>query len=83
MGKVLEWYRTVKELLYTIFFIVLIRAAALRKGETEMKKYYVWEVWTGDGKYLGYFLENEKDHADMFARAYDGKVVKSVRFTEV
>lgn len=48
-----------------------------------MKKYYVWEVWTGDGKYLGYFLENEKDHADMFARAYDGKVVKSVRFTEV
>lgn len=47
------------------------------------EKYYVWEVWTGDGKYLGYFLENEKDHADMFARAYNGKVVKSVRFTEV
>ena len=35
--KVLHWYRTVKELLYTVFFIVLIRAAALRKGETEMK----------------------------------------------
>lgn len=38
--KVLEWYRTVKELLYTVFFIVLIWAAALRKGETKMKKLY-------------------------------------------
>ena len=81
VGKVLLLYRTSRKVGSVYFF--LIWAAALRKGETEMKKYYVWEVWTGDGKYLGYFLENEKDHADMFARAYDGKVVKSVRFTEV
>ncbi len=48
-----------------------------------MKKFYVWEVWTSDGKYVGYFLKNEKDHADMLARAYNGKVVKAVRYTEV
>ena len=48
-----------------------------------MKKFYVWEVWTSDGKYVGYFFKNEKDHADMLARAYNGKVVKAVRYTEV
>ena len=48
-----------------------------------MRKFIVWEVWIGDGKYIGYFLEKEKDRADMFAKAYNGKVVKSVRFSEV
>ena len=48
-----------------------------------MKKYYVYEVWTDSNKYIGFFLENEKDIAEMFARSYNGKIVKSVRYTEV
>ncbi len=47
-----------------------------------MGKFIVWEAWAGDGNYIGCFLEDKKDHADMLANAYNGKVVKSVRQSE-
>lgn len=50
-----------------------------------MKEYIVWEIWNTDGKYLGYYPENEYYLAVSYAESFNGHayVVKSKRVIEV
>lgn len=55
------------------------------QGGEVMKEYIVWEIWNTDGKYLGYYPENEYYLAVSYAESFNGHayVVKSKRVIEV